>query len=181
MDVVHLEAARRGCRCLSTYYISLTTLMLWQCEKMHLPWEATFKSFRGKGTSTKSKCPGCIPPKKILTINDAHETADKHGGKCLSTEYKNNYTHLLWKCEKSYHEPWWATLGNVMNGNHWCAPCAHEKTAHNIEFARQVATQKGGYCLSNEYHNNREKLVWKCRTDQHPIFEMTLHDVLGNH
>jgi hypothetical protein len=47
--------------------------------------------------------------------------ARKRGGKCLSTEYLNSKTHLLWRCE-SGHE-WSAKPDHVLKG-HWCPICS---------------------------------------------------------
>lgn len=38
---------------------------------------------------------------------------------------------------------------------------------YTIEEVKQYAEQKGGICLSNEYKNNKKKLLWKCGICSH--------------
>lgn len=36
----------------------------------------------------------------MLSLKECQDLAISRGGKCLSTEYINNQTHMEWKCEK---------------------------------------------------------------------------------
>lgn len=60
-------------------------------------------------------------PRKV-TIESCHQLAKKRGGKCLSTKYINNNTHLEWKCANPEHESWWATQSSIKQG-FWCPKC----------------------------------------------------------
>jgi len=42
-----------------------------------------------------------------------------------------------------------------------CSKC-RKRSKYTIEDARNIAKQRGGECLSDEYKNGREKLLWKC-------------------
>ena len=90
--------------------------------------------------------------------------AKQRGGKCLSTEYRNVRTKLLWKCRKG-HE-WAATPDNVKRGS-WCPTCARasaaEKLKLSIEEMQSIARQHGGECLSTTYVNTGTKLRWRCK------------------
>lgn len=57
---------------------------------------------------------------------------------CLSTEYKNARTPLMWRCSK----------------NHTCP-----------EHAIQIAVFKRDQCLSTEYVNSKVPMLWKCQQD----------------
>jgi hypothetical protein len=48
-----------------------------------------------------------------LTLQDAQKIALKRKGKCLSKEYVNNATSMLWECEFGHN--WKARFANVKN------------------------------------------------------------------
>lgn len=74
----------------------------------------------------------------MLIITDKRKTVNlkqikqfvitKHSGKCLSTEYKNNRTHLKFECK--FGHQWNAIWTNVKRG-HWCNDC-NELTGERI-------------------------------------------------
>lgn len=93
------------------------------------------------------------------------------GGECLSEQYVNIKTKLLWKCSER-HE-WKATGGDVVAGR-WCKKC-RLKSKITINEPRRLAMERGGECLSNEYTNSNEKLTWKCGKGH--IWNATYKDV----
>src|ERR1043165_3370114 len=54
-----------------------------------------------------------------FNIDIANNIAQERGGKCLSTEYVNTNTQMLWRCAKG-HE-WTTTLCRVKNMGRWCS------------------------------------------------------------
>ena len=48
-----------------------------------------------------------------LSLNDAIGIAKSHGGMCLSEEYINNHTPMLWKCNKNHQ--WTASFDSIKN------------------------------------------------------------------
>jgi len=67
------------------------------------------------------------------TLDDAKQIALTRGGKCLSTEYKNNKSPLLWIC-KNQHK-WYAKFDNIVNKCSWCPYCSkykRENLCHQI-------------------------------------------------
>ncbi|RHZ68207.1 hypothetical protein Glove_296g72 [Diversispora epigaea] len=58
------------------------------------------------------------------------EIAYNKEGKCLSNQYINNITPLLWQCNKSHI--WYASLGSIKNRNTWCSQCAKCGLTRNI-------------------------------------------------
>jgi len=144
-------AESKGGRCLSDHYVNALTKLRWQCKNRH-EWEAMPAAVK-KGTW----CPKCARKQK-LTIEEMRENAKKRGGKCLSYEYVNVATKLLWRCEKG-HE-WWAKPNSIRNGA-WCPKCAGLQKL-TIEEMREIARERGGKCLSEQYVNGVTKLKWQC-------------------
>ena len=57
----------------------------------------------------------CRAPLKMkkLTLDIAKAIAFKNNGKCLSEEYINNATSMLWECNNGHQ--WQARLANIKN------------------------------------------------------------------
>ena len=146
-------AINKGGKLVSTEYINNITKMLWECEEGH-QWEAKWTDIKNK----KSWCPGCSSLKPNIT--ELQEYAINKGGKLVSTEYINNITKMLWKCEKG-HE-WKANWGSIKNSNSWCAICARKAKPDIIEL-QNFAKSKKGKLLSTTYIDNSNKLLWECK------------------
>jgi hypothetical protein len=56
-----------------------------------------------------------------LDIGTAHKVAKKRNGHCLSEEYVDCNSKLLWQCYLG-HE-WYASLNKVKNSKNWCPKC----------------------------------------------------------
>lgn len=106
--------------------------------------------------------------RRRYTIEDMKSLAHERGGRCLSLEYINVRTHLMWECAEGHQ--WLAVPDSVVRG-HWCRQCARKRVAailrvklrkHTIQEMRSLAAKRGGECLSNEYVNTDTKLVWRC-------------------
>jgi hypothetical protein len=95
---------------------------------------------------------------KKLTIEEMQDLAKNRDGKCLSKEYLNANTKLLWRCEKGHK--WEATPGSVKSGS-WCRYCAGTVKL-TIGEMREIAKSRGGKCLSKIYVNKKVKLKWQC-------------------
>ncbi|RHZ65095.1 hypothetical protein Glove_319g25 [Diversispora epigaea] len=95
-------------------------------------------------------------------LNDACIIAKSRGGICISTEYKNAKTPLMWRCSKNH--TWTALLRKVKYEGSWCPYCAgHVRLA--LEDSIQIAVSKHGQCLSTEYVNSKIPMLWKCHQD----------------
>ena len=86
-------ANQKGGQCLSKEYVNARTKLKWCCSKGH-EWEATPDSIK-KGKWCH-RCGGSMK----LTIEEMRMLASVKGGKCLSTDYVNLYTKLIWECSK---------------------------------------------------------------------------------
>jgi hypothetical protein len=129
------------------------TDLLWECAYLHR-WFAP----PNRIIHRNHWCPQCSKLKPY-TIQQMRELAEKKGGKCISEEYVNGETHLLWECE-NYHR-WLATPDSIINQRSWCPQCSHSFPL-TIGEMRAIASSRGGECISNEYINSHTKLQWKC-------------------
>ena len=95
---------------------------------------------------------------KRHTIESLKKFAKSKNGKCLSNEYINSKTHLLWEC--SLGHKWEATSSNILK-NKWCPVCSGTKK-HSIEVFQTIAENKGGKLISENYVNIDENMEWEC-------------------
>jgi hypothetical protein len=103
----------RGGKCLSDKYTNNRIKLFWECEKGHQWWASPSKIKTGQW------CPACAGRPK-LTIADMKEFAEQREGKCLSDNYVNGKTKLLWECKKGHR--WEAVSSSVRSGT-WCPKC----------------------------------------------------------
>ncbi|RHZ77422.1 hypothetical protein Glove_180g52 [Diversispora epigaea] len=84
----------------------------------------------------------------------AKELAYTRNGKCISENYINSNSRLLWECENGHQ--FRTSLALVKNRGCWCPECRKL----GLEFAQDLAYKKGGICLSNSYRNKLSPLLW---------------------
>ena len=158
IDIMRQLAKERGGRCLSATYTNKSTKLLWECKIGHR-WEAEPNSIRNAGRW----CPICARLRSGATqrlgIDEMREIAQNRGGKCLSDNYINNKTKLLWQCKEGHR--WLAAPSKIKSGQ-WCPTCAGRPIL-SIKDMKDVADKRGGKCLSDTYVNNRTKLLWECK------------------
>lgn len=154
-------ALRNEGECISTEYTNNSTKLRWLCKEGH-EFEAT------PGNVQQGKwCPTCARARsgsnQRLTLEDARESALKHGGVCLSNEYINAQTKLRWRCELG-HE--FSASTNSVRSGHWCPTCARARSGDTqrltLEDIHRLAEQRGGKCLASEYKNTSQKVIWQC-------------------
>jgi hypothetical protein len=107
-------AIQKNGKCLSNEYKTLNTRLEWQCSKGHT-WESIPNSIL-RGTWCKV-CSG----KAKKNILDMQKLADARGGQCLSKNYINGKTKLIWKCANGHI--WEAKYDNIQHGK-WCPDCS---------------------------------------------------------
>ena len=99
-----------------------------------------------------------------LTLEVFQDIARTRGGECLSTEYVNSRSKLLWRCSEG-HE-WMARANCIKHQNQWCPNCGLKKNSGNrrydISFFQDLAEARGGKLLSTEYITIDCKLLWEC-------------------
>lgn len=114
-DAIH-EADIRGGKCLSTEYVNKREPMEWECSEGHR-WMARLGGVRNNG----KWCQKCSVDRKRLKLEDAQSHAIRKGGKCLSTEYVDLTTLMIWECEKGHL--WNARFGHIRGKDTWCPSC----------------------------------------------------------
>src|SRR5882724_11903174 len=155
-----IAGAKSG-KCLSPEYLGSAKLLRWRCAVGH-EWNA-------RPTSVKSGnwCPYCARNRE-LELEQMREIAKQRGGRCLSTAYKNGRTPILWEC--SQHHRWKARPANVKGGTRkkgsWCPECYNSRRVFreklSIQAMCELASSRGGKCLSVEYSGSKIKLIWQC-------------------
>jgi hypothetical protein len=147
-------AISRGGKCISTEYISSKSKLVWECAEGHR-WTAVPTSIKSHGTW----CPLCAKFPK-LTIEDLQVTAASRGGWCLENRCLGVMVKHRWKCANLSHKAWLAKPNSLRNGT-WCPECS-VSFPPSLEKIRAVATERGGFLLSNKYVSHKAKLEWKC-------------------
>ena len=149
-------AKTKGGICLSDVYLGTQSNMTWQCQEGH-QWTATPNKIK-RG----SWCPICAG-NIVLTIDEIKKIAVLREGECLSDEYVNNRTALLWRCKEG-HE-WKAAADNIKSGT-WCPKCGIKKRADlqksNIKKIQAIAKERKGKLISKKYKSTHSKLTWEC-------------------
>ncbi len=161
IDDMNKLAEKHGGICVSKVYTNMITKLIWQCKQQHL-WMTTPMVIK-KG----SWCPTCARQRRnkasSLSLEDMHDLARKHGGKCLSTKYYNNKVKLLWECIKEHQFE--KTPKAVKTGS-WCPKCKKAKNwslhKHTMREMQVLAETHQGKCLSKTYKGVKVKLLWEC-------------------
>ncbi len=158
-ELNHLRtiAAEHGGKCLSTRYAGSYTKLLWQCSEGH-KWKAA-----PGGTKQGQWCPYCSGNVR-KTLEEMKAIAAARGGKCLSEQYTNIMTSLLWECSQGHQ--WRAKPNDVVHGS-WCPKCAHSMQSRSrrlgLPAMQALGASRGGRCLADEYVNSSTHLLWQCR------------------
>ena len=92
-------------------------------------------------------------------VEDLKAAAAKHGGKCLSTAYGRSDDKYQWQCARRHR--WVAQFNHILHEGVWCPECAGNKPS-TIKQIKKIAKDKGGRCLSKQYVNARQKLLFEC-------------------
>jgi hypothetical protein len=161
----HKIAKQRNGTCLSDRYVNMHTKLDFRCGVCGFEWSPIPTSIvSGRWCR---KCAALARAEKLkLTIEDMQDLAKRKDGECLSTEYVNSNTHLIWKCHNKDHPPFPSIPSSVKNRGSWCPKCANERKGSyqilTIPLLQKVARQRGGECLSTEYLGVHSKHNWRC-------------------
>ncbi|RHZ58326.1 hypothetical protein Glove_374g31 [Diversispora epigaea] len=152
LEIAKQIAYDKNGECLSISYVNSREPLKWKCSKNHI-WYTSLGNIKNQGTWCK------ICSQTQYSIEDCRKYAFKMNGECLSTEYENCYTKLLWSCTKNHK--WYATFKNVNKRNTWCPYCVCN-VQYTLEDVKQIAYSRNGKCLSTKYKNCYTKLLWSC-------------------
>lgn len=154
-------ALQKGGRCTSREYLNSSSVLQWRCRDGH-EWLA-----RPSSVKAGTWCPLCAHNQR-LNLEEMQKIAMQRRGSCLSIRYKNGRTPLLWECNRGHR--WRASPANIRSGKRrkgtWCPQCYNYRrrfhAKHDIEEMKDLATARGGVCVSNEYVSSKTKLIWRC-------------------
>jgi hypothetical protein len=135
LESCHELAQSKGGKFLSPAYSVSGAVYKWQCSVGHI-WETQHSQ-----VVSGRWCRQCAL-KKGKSIEKCHKIAESKGGKCLSTEFQNNYAKLMWECENGH--TFSRTYDSIKRKNKWCLACenierknlitrTYEKTETNEE------------------------------------------------
>lgn len=108
-------------------------------------------------------------------VAEAKYLAKLKGGECLSEIFDKD--KLLFKCNKDHL--WECSLSKIRTGT-WCKLCSvkNSRGKYTLQEIYIIAKNRDGVCLSTEYKNKDEKLLWKCKNNH--IWAANLRNVKGN-
>lgn len=106
--------------------------------------------------------------------------AEERGWVLLSREYINNETKLHFKCLKCNYD--WhvrpSSLKDTLTQKGRGCPKCNKRLAYTIANMQRIASERGGWCLSKNYVNNKTRLKWKCGICNY-IWCATPHSILS--
>ena len=148
-------AKKKGGLVLSTYYYNNRIKLEFCCSKGH-KWKTT--PYRIKSGDW---CPTCYKEslEKLKKQKDANlrDIIEQKGGKLLSP-YINKRRKISVECPLGHI---WETLPFTIESGTWCPFCHHNKEFFLKEI-KEIAEERGGKCLSEEYINNKTKMEFQC-------------------
>ena len=163
-------ALKKGGVCCSESYIDVNTQLLFICAFGHEFLQTPGKIKQGRWCSFCSKIGREIQRKKKHFL-EAQIIAQEKCGKCLSPEYTNAKTNLLWEC--ACGNQWYACLNSIKNGQ-WCPPCGTKRMADGcrgtLQEMQEIAEKRGGKCLEEAYIDANTKMRFSC-INKHEFFQ----------
>ncbi len=158
LDNLQAWAKAKGGKCLATEFKSIVTHVLWRCS-CGFEWSAEPRKIRDGGW-----CPECAKKvrgdkKRVHTPESLNKFARSKSGRCYPPDKFDVKTPIEWECDAGHR--WMANADNIINGGKWCPDCAGTKLL-TIEDMRNVARERYGDCLSEEYVNTSTALRWVC-------------------
>ena len=142
-------------KCLSNEYKNAQEKLLFECNKGHKV-KIIYSNFYSGG-----RCSICNLNKRRLGLKYINEKINNiaKGYKCLSSEYINNSTKMLFRCEMGHKYE--ATWKRFSAGNR-CPYCSNNKIDINI--IRKYCNKRNIKLLSNTYKNSITPLLFECES-----------------
>jgi hypothetical protein len=153
LETMRRIASEHGGLCLSNSYVNTESPLQWECARGHR-WHA-----RPHGIKTGKWCRQCRDDNMRGSLERMQELALHHGGQVLSKSYVDNNTKLRWKCAQGHT---WESLPRTVASGSWCRKCYFERRRCTLEDVQQLASKKGGFCLSTTYIDGNTDLTWQC-------------------
>lgn len=167
LKIQTFAAAHHG-ECLSHEYLGSKVPLQWHCFRCDRYFTARLRNVVRVGLCHCLNREGLIEHRakqmRKYTIDDIKKLAKRYHAECLSTNYINMNTPLLWRCELCQRETW-RSLQGVLQCGHACGNSEHLRK-YTIDHMRKIAITKNGKCLSEEYKRTDAPLLWYCNTCQ---------------
>ena len=157
-------------RLLTSMFHTTRTKMTWQCANEHI-WQTTGDKIKNRG----AWCLVCAHVAR-KSIFEMQLVAIGRGGNCLSLEYINSKTPLLWQCAEGH--TWHAQPNTITAGGRWCPHCA-QKFPKDIHYMQSLAAKFGGECLDDVAHGMQNEHRWRCKEGH--LFSMKPNNVKYGH
>jgi len=127
-----------------------------ECSRGHV-WSTIARTILYGGTW----CPRCADNGFRLMMSSVDSLAARHGGRCLSTEYKNVHTKMTWMCKDRHIFD--QTVNQIKEKGIWCPDCRKSQPNREWSFdeAILIATQAGGQHTGNTTAMSH-KTSWQC-------------------
>lgn len=99
-------------------------------------------------------------------LSELKRIAEERGGKCLSEVYLGATEKHQFQCSEGHI--WEAIPSNIKNGKKtWCPLCkpnriGDSKRKYSIEDMQEIAKQKNGKFLSDNFKSVNDKYLWQC-------------------
>jgi hypothetical protein len=155
IEQIKEKAKLHGIECVSHDYQNYHTELDWLCSKGH-----AFLLPMRKMVTRKNWCKACdkeVRSQEIL--RELKALIAPKGGVCLSPYIGAVKEKAEFQCENNHR--WSARVGSVLEGC-WCKYCAQGDAESSIDFYQNLATSRGGLCLSENYVALNKKLKFKC-------------------
>lgn len=91
-------------------------------------------------------------------IEYCQKIAKQRGGECLSKTYRGTKHNMIWKCSQGHVLA--TSFYNFKRRKRFCSKC--DPRCINLDDCKSIAKKLGGFCLSEEYINNKSLMTWKC-------------------
>jgi hypothetical protein len=130
LHIIKELAVSNGGECLSQAYLGNRTPLNFRCAAGH-EWVTTPTVIY-----RRHWCPKCatlrISMSRRLTLREMQDIGVSRGGKCISNEYVNANTNLLWECSEGHR---WKAIPNRIKRGSWCPICSKENRRNGAEKA----------------------------------------------
>lgn len=117
-----------------------------------------------KLVSDQTWCPVCAVENTRLGMEGAREAVSKRRGWCLSKEYKNVHTPMLWLCSKGHR--FWQTTNQLLRKGQWCPECKAKRRkkkeqSRTLDEVLQL-TAEAGIEHTGSARALHRKTTWRC-------------------
>lgn len=126
-------AQKRGGELVSKEFQGMQKKHRWRCAKGH-EWDAKPSHIK----SSHSWCPSCSGRVIRAPLQSLQSVAEQRGGKCLSKQYINSKSKLLWQCAKEHK---WQAVPSSIKAGRWCPVCAVKARIETRRKKRKLGNQ----------------------------------------